>query len=147
MYVGIGKELVLRLSKCNAQVFALSKTQEKLDELMKIDPKIQTVCTDLRDWYATRQNIEKILPIDLLVNNAGVSILKSFFDATSEDFDLTFDVNVKSILNVTQIIAKNMVDRKSGGSIVNISSKAGQVALKDHTIYCASKASLNMLSK
>jgi len=147
MYVGIGKELALRLSKCNAQVFALSKTKENLNGLIEIDPKIQTICADLRNWCATRQNIEKILPIDLLVNNAGVSKPKSFFDAMSEDFDLTFDVNVKSVLNVTQVVAKSMIERKSGGSIVNISSQAGQVALKDHTIYCASKAALDMLSK
>jgi len=147
MCIGIGKELVLRLSKYNTQVFALSKTKERLDRLREIDPKIQTICTDLRDWYATRQKIEKILPIDLLVNNAGVSKVKSFFDATCEDFDHIFDVNVKSVLNITQVVAKNMIERKSGGSIVNISSQAGKVALKDHTIYCASKAALDMLSK
>lgn len=114
---------------------------------MTADPKIQPICVDLRDWDATRKAVQNILPIDLLVNNAGVACLSPFLDATPEGFDLTFDVNVKAVLNVSQVVAKNMIERKSGGSIVNISSQAGQAALKDHAVYCASKGALDMLSK
>ncbi|XP_020286255.1 L-xylulose reductase [Pseudomyrmex gracilis] len=144
---GIGKELVLRLSKYKGQIFAISKTKENLDNLVAIDPKIQSICVDLRDWKATRKAVENILPIDLLVNNAGVAVLSPFLDATSDEFDLIFDVNVKAILNVSQIVAKNMIERKTRGSIVNISSQAGQVALKNHCVYCASKGAVDMLTK
>ncbi|EZA57458.1 L-xylulose reductase, partial [Ooceraea biroi] len=144
---GIGMDLALRLSKSNAQVFALSKTKEHLDKLVKADPKIRAICVDLRDWDATRKAVESVLPIDLLVNNAGLSILAPFLDVTPESFDLVFDVNVKAVLNVSQVVAKGMIERKSGGSIVNISSQAGQAAFKDHAVYCASKAALDMLSK
>ncbi|CAL1680362.1 unnamed protein product [Lasius platythorax] len=144
---GIGRELALRLSKYKGEVFALSKTEKNLDSLVTADPKIQPVCVDLRDWDATRKAIQNILPIDLLVNNAGVACLTPFLDATPEGFDLTFDVNVKAVLNVSQVVAKSMIERKSGGSIVNISSQAGQAALKDHAVYCASKGALDMLLK
>ncbi|XP_029173046.1 L-xylulose reductase [Nylanderia fulva] len=144
---GIGRELALRLSKYKGEVFALSKTQKNLDSLVAADPKIHPVCVDLRDWDATRKAVQNILPIDLLVNNAGVGYLTSFLDSTPEEFDLTFDVNVKAVLNVSQIVAKNMIERKSGGSIVNLSSQAGEVALRDHTIYCASKGALNLMFK
>ncbi|XP_029658696.1 L-xylulose reductase [Formica exsecta] len=144
---GIGRELVLRLSKYKGEVFALSKTKKNLDNLVTADPKIHPVCVDLRDWDATRKAIQNILPIDLLVNNAGVACLTPFLDATPEEFDLSFDVNVKAVLNVSQVVAKSMIERKSGGSIVNISSQAGQVALKDHTVYCATKGALDMLTK
>lgn len=144
---GIGRELALRLSKYKAVVFALSKTKKNLDSLVAADSKIHPVCVDLRDWNATRKAVENILPIDLLVNNAGVGYLTSFLDATPEEFDLTFDVNVKAVLNVSQVVVKNMIERKSGGNIVNLSSQAGQAALKDHAVYCASKGALEMLFK
>ncbi|XP_068977171.1 L-xylulose reductase [Bombus flavifrons] len=144
---GIGKELALRLSKYGGQVIALSKTKQNLVELCVEDPRIQTICVDLNDWNATRKAVENALPIDLLVNNAGVARLNPFFNATEKDFDLTFAVNVKSMLNVSQVVAKNLIDRKVGGSIVNVSSQASQAALLDHTVYCSSKAAVDMLSK
>ncbi|XP_017887597.1 L-xylulose reductase [Ceratina calcarata] len=144
---GIGKEMALRLSSYGGQVIALSRTKENLEKLRAEDPKIQTVCVDLCDWDATKKAVEQVLPIDLLVNNAAVACLNPFFDATPEDFDLTFTVNVKSMLNVSQVVAKNMIERKIAGSIVNLSSQASQAALKDHTVYCASKGAVDMLSK
>lgn len=111
------------------------------------DPRIDTICVDLNDWNNTKKAVESVLPIDLLVNNAGVACLNSFFDTTVEDFDLTFAVNVRAVLNVSQVVAKNMVKRKVGGSIVNISSQASQAALKDHSVYCASKGAVDALSK
>ncbi|KAG5308052.1 DCXR reductase, partial [Acromyrmex insinuator] len=144
---GIGKEIALRLSKYKGQVFALSKTKENLDNLVTIDPKIQPICVGLRDWNATRKAVQSILPIDLLVNNAGVTCVTPFVDATCKEFDFIFDINVKAAFNVAQIVVKNMIERKCGGSIVNISSQAGQAALKDHATYCMSKAALDMLTK
>ncbi|XP_012220519.1 L-xylulose reductase isoform X1 [Linepithema humile] len=144
---GIGRELALRLSKYKGQVFALSKTKKNLDNLIAADSKIQPVCVDLQDWDATRKAIQSILPIDLLVNNAGVACLSPFLDTTPEGFDLTFEVNVKAVFNVSQVVAKDIIKRKSSGSIVNISSQAGQAALKDHAIYCASKGAIDMLTK
>ncbi|XP_018303536.1 L-xylulose reductase [Mycetomoellerius zeteki] len=144
---GIGKEIALRLSKYKGQVFALSRTKENLNSLVAIDPKIQPICVDLRDWDATRKAVQSILPIDLLVNNAAVARLSPFLDATPKEFDLIFDVNVKAVFNVSQIIVENMIERKHGGSIVNVSSQAAQAALKDHTVYCMSKAALDMLTK
>ncbi|KAL0101481.1 hypothetical protein PUN28_018959 [Cardiocondyla obscurior] len=144
---GIGRDLALHLAKYKGQVFAISKTKKNLDTLVAAEPKIQPVCVDLRDWDATRKAVQNILPIDLLVNNAGVGYLTPFMDSTAEEFDMTFDVNVKAVFNVSQVVAKNMIERKKGGSIVNISSQAGYAALRDHTIYCASKGALEMLSK
>lgn len=118
-----------------------------MESLVAADPKIRTICVDLRDWDATRKAVQSVLPIDLLVNNAGVFVSSPFLDATPEQFDLTIDVNVKAILNVSQVVARNMIERTNGGSIVNISSQASQVALKNHCVYCTSKGAVDMLSK
>ncbi|CAK9829346.1 L-xylulose reductase [Anthophora retusa] len=144
---GIGKELVFHLAEYGADVIALSKTEKHLEDLRARDRRIKTICVNLCDWEATRKAVESVLPVDLLVNNAGVACLNPFLDATPEDFDLTFTVNVKAILNVSQVVAKDMIRRKVGGSIVNLSSQASHAALKDHAVYCASKGAVDMLSK
>ena len=50
-------------------------------------PDIDVYAVDLRDWHATKALVEKLGPVDLLVNNAGNNILKSFLDVTKEDID------------------------------------------------------------
>lgn len=137
----------IRLSNCKATVIALSKTQKHLDNLKAQNPKIETICADLTNWNATRKIVQSVLPIDLLVNNAGVAVLKPFLEATAEDFDLTFDVNVKAVMNISQIVAKDLIQRKMSGSIVNLSSQASEAALQNHTVYCASKGALQMLTR
>jgi len=144
---GIGRETALRLSKFKGTVIALSKTKEHLQSLKQHDSKIQTLCVDLRDWEATRKAVSSVLPIDLLVNNAGIAILDPFLSLKPDDFDLTFNVNVKSYVNVSQIVANDMIRRKVPGSIVNLSSVASLVAVKDHAVYCSTKAALDMLTK
>ncbi|KAJ8687135.1 hypothetical protein QAD02_022929 [Eretmocerus hayati] len=144
---GIGRETALRLSKFKGTVIALSKTKKHLDSLVQEDPKIQAICADLSDWNATKKAVESVLPIDLLVNNAGIAILDPVTSVKPEDFDLIFNVNLKSVLNVSQIVSKDMLRRKVAGSIVNVSSVASLVAVKDHAIYCSVKAALDMLTK
>lgn len=56
-------------------------------------------------------------------------------------------MNVKAVFNVSQVVAKDMVDKGIKGSIVNLSSQASQAALLDHAAYCASKGAVDMLTK
>jgi len=145
---GIGRQLCQVLAKkTGATVFALSQTQENLDTLKKECPNIQTICVDVNDWNATRKAVQAILPIDGLVNNAAVALLDSFFKVSPEDFDKSFSVNVKAVINISQVVAQSMKDSKKGGTIVNVSSQASQAALTDHTVYCGTKGALDMVSK
>ncbi|KAG8041316.1 hypothetical protein G9C98_002304 [Cotesia typhae] len=105
---GIGRELALRLSKFNGTVIALSKTASNLDSLKKQDPKIETVAVDLADWEATRNAVKKVLPIDMLVNNAGVACLAPFLQQTEQHFDLTMTINVKSITMALELGPHNI---------------------------------------
>ncbi|XP_067005950.2 L-xylulose reductase [Anabrus simplex] len=143
---GIGRELVKALVKCGAEVTALSRTKSHLDTLAQEVP-VKTVCVDLSDWAATHAAVEAIGPVDCLVNNAAVAILESFLNIKPESFDTSFNINVKSVINVSQVVVKNMIKRKTPGSIVNISSQASQAALADHTVYCGTKGALDMISK
>jgi len=144
---GIGRAIAIALAKAGAETYALSKTQENLDSLVKECPSIHPVQVDLADWSATRQAVEKLPPIDFLVNNAGVVSREKFFDALPEEFDRVYDINVKSVLNVSQVVAKGMIDRGSPGSIVNISSLASVRAIEGRSIYGPSKAALDQLTR
>ncbi|XP_053720812.1 L-xylulose reductase [Synchiropus splendidus] len=144
---GIGRATVVALTKCGAKVIAVTRTQADLDTLVQECPSITPVCVDLEDWAATESSLQDVGPIDLLVNNAAASTLQSFLEVTPEQFDRAFNVNVKAALHVSQIAARGMKSRNCGGSIVNISSQASQCALRDHTVYCATKGALDMLTK
>nr|CAH0111916.1 unnamed protein product [Daphnia galeata] len=144
---GIGRAIAKRLFDHGAKVYALSKSSENLQSLQKEAPGILTVVADLENWEATQKAVENLGHIDLLVNNAGVAILESFLDIKSDSFDKVFNVNLKAVVNVSQTVVKQMIADKTGGSIVNVSSQASQVALRDHAVYCSTKSALDMLSK
>ena len=144
---GIGRATALKLAQLGAEVIALSKTQANLDSLKAENPAIKTICVDIGNWEETRAAVKKFTPIHLLVNNAGIAQLAPFVDQTSEEFDRSFSVNVKAVMNVSQIVGSDLVARKSRGSIVNVSSQAALRAFENHTIYCATKAALDAMTR
>jgi NAD(P)-dependent dehydrogenase (short-subunit alcohol dehydrogenase family) len=85
--------------------------------------------------------------VDVLVNNAGLSTAKPFFELTADDFDLTFDVDVRASFLLAQHAATHMRDTKTPGSIVNITSVHEHIPRPNFSIYAAAKAALGMLSK
>jgi 3-oxoacyl-[acyl-carrier protein] reductase len=84
-------------------------------------------------------------PIDVLVNNAGIGLLRGIDDLTEEDFDRTIAVNLKSAFLCTQAVLPAMRQRK-WGRIVNISSGAARGAGGIGAHYNASKAGMEGLS-
>lgn len=84
--------------------------------------------------------------LDILVNNAGLGPENPAEHVTEEDFDLTFDVNVRGLFFASQAAARIMIDQ-AYGRIVNLSSQAGLVALPTEAIYCASKAAVTHLTR
>ncbi|KAK6637459.1 hypothetical protein RUM44_007876 [Polyplax serrata] len=144
---GIGRDIAKKLAECGARVYALSKTKSHLDSLAEEHANITTICVDLTDWNETRNVLQQLPVVHGLVNNAGVAILSSFLDATPEEFDIIFNTNVKSIINVSQVVAKKMLEENVKGSIVNISSQASMAALKNHALYCGTKGALDSITR
>jgi L-xylulose reductase len=143
---GIGREVARLLAACGAEVVALSRTQEDLDQLAG-EIHCEILLADLADPSQAARAAESAGPIDLLVNNAGISIPQAFLEASPEAFDHTVAVNVRAVLIVSQIVARGMIVRGSPGAIVNISSQASMIALLDHAAYCASKGALDQLTR
>ncbi|KYB25962.1 Dehydrogenase/reductase SDR family protein 7-like [Tribolium castaneum] len=144
---GIGRDIALQLAKCGAKVIAVARNKELLDELKNENPSIDTLSVDLSDWKATQNTLSNIFPIDLLVNNAGIVILKPVPTFDESDVDRIFDINVKALINVTQMVTRDLLSRKSPGSIVNISSQTAKVGLERHSVYCGTKGAVDAYTR
>ncbi|XP_007524526.1 carbonyl reductase [NADPH] 2-like [Erinaceus europaeus] len=144
---GIGRDTVKALCKSGARVVAVSRTNEDLVSLSKECPGLEPMCVDLGDWEATEQALGSVGPVDLLVNNAAVALQQPFLEISKEVFDRSFNVNLRSVLQVSQIVARGMISQGVPGSIVNISSIAGLVSLPHLAVYCSTKGAMTMLTK
>jgi NAD(P)-dependent dehydrogenase (short-subunit alcohol dehydrogenase family) len=85
--------------------------------------------------------------IDILVNNAGVSITKKVMNLNENDWDKVLNVNVKGTFFVSQRVAKQMIESRNGGCIINIASIAGEKGRPDFLAYAASKAAVINMTK
>ena len=144
---GIGRAIALSLANKGCEVHAISRTQSDLDSLKTEIPDINVYNVDIANWDKTRSVVENIGPVDFLVNNAGVLLEEPFLDITKGQLDNLFDINLKAAFNISQMVAKQMVDRRQGGSIVNMSSVAGLHPAPNFSIYSISKAALDMLTR
>jgi NAD(P)-dependent dehydrogenase (short-subunit alcohol dehydrogenase family) len=144
---GIGKALCKTLHSQGAQVFALCKNQDWLSSLQNECPGVKTVCVDLEDWDATRAAVSALEVLDCLVNNAGIAAGRTVMQTTPENFDKLMNVNVKAIINVSQVVAQKMMDNNRGGSIVNVSSIASRFGVPQSVSYNVTKASVDLLTK
>jgi len=83
----------------------------------------------------------------LLVNNAGLSTAKPFFDLTVDDFETTFSVDVRASFLLAQSAARRMKDTGGGGCIVNITSVHQLIPRPGFSVYAPAKAALGMLGR
>ncbi|MGB4118456.1 MAG: SDR family oxidoreductase [Polaromonas sp.] len=84
--------------------------------------------------------------VDVLVNNAGIFKAADFFDVTESDFDAVLRVNLKGAFLVGQAVAREMA-KTGGGSIVNMSSVNGVLAIPNIASYNVSKGGINQLTR
>ena len=85
--------------------------------------------------------------IDILVNNAGILHMAPLLEITVDDWDRTFDVNVRAMLLTTQVAARAMVSAGQGGVIINMASMGGKLGSPNQAHYAASKAAVISLTR
>ncbi|GAA4298001.1 SDR family oxidoreductase [Mycobacterium paraffinicum] len=95
--------------------------------------------------FADRVSAEHGVP-DIVVNNAGIGQAGGFLDTPAEQFDRVLDVNLGGVVNGCRSFARRLVERGTGGYIVNVSSMAAYAPLQSLNAYCTSKAATYMFS-
>ncbi|MBO4733286.1 MAG: 3-oxoacyl-ACP reductase FabG [Clostridia bacterium] len=104
------------------------------------------VSNKLETDFLINETVSKFGAVDILINNAGISISGPINELDSHDSDRIFDVNLKGVYNCCKSAVNQMVEQKSG-KIINISSMWGQVGASCEVAYSAAKAGVIGLTK
>ncbi|OUC77302.1 bifunctional aldolase/short-chain dehydrogenase [Gordonia lacunae] len=144
---GIGKAIAARLAAEGACVVIADLDAEKAraaaEEIGSSDVAIG-VAADVTDEAAVQAAIDATVlafgGIDLVVNNAGLSLSKSLLDTTAADWDLQHNVMARGSFLVSKAAARALIDQKLGGDILYISSKNSVFAGPNNIAYSATKA-------
>ncbi|WP_424447052.1 bifunctional aldolase/short-chain dehydrogenase [Microbacterium arborescens] len=144
---GIGKAIATRLAAEGACVVVadldLEKAQAAAAELGGTDVAIG-VAANVADAEGVQAAIDATLlafgGIDLVVNNAGLSLSKPLLETTEKDWDLQHDVMAKGSFLVAKAAAKALIEQKLGGDVIYISSKNSVFAGPNNIAYSATKA-------
>jgi 3-oxoacyl-[acyl-carrier protein] reductase len=137
---GIGRAIALRLAP-RWSVVAVARNAAELETLAKeIREKggaCETIVLDVTDGSAVRRALEG-REIDVLVNNAGVGVMKPFVDLEPDEWKLMMDVNLNAIYHVTRPLLRGMIQR-GRGHVVIIGSIAGKAGFAGGAAYAATK--------
>lgn len=144
---GIGKAVCERFAAEGAKVIVADLDGERCARVAKVighdawgvvlDVTRQDSIDD-----AVRFSIDTAGQIDILVNAAGIYDVESILEISRERTARVFQVNVEGLIFMTQAVARHMVERGAGGSIINVSSQAGRRGEGPAVAYCASKAAV-----
>jgi 2-deoxy-D-gluconate 3-dehydrogenase len=151
---GIGRGIALGLAEAGASVAILARNQEKnsavLAEIKKLGAKGIAVQLDVtkRDALGpAMENVERELgPVSILVNNAGITVIRSALKFRAEDWDRVIETNLSSCFFLSQIAARSMMTRKHG-KIINIASEYSRFGAQSGIPYAAAKGGLVQATK
>ena len=146
---GIGAATALAFAAEGVRLLLAARRAEKLalvasEALERGAAAVHSISLDVRDHRAVQNAVDSLpeiwAPIDVLVNNAGLSRgLDKVYTGDIEDWDEMIDTNVKGLLYVTRALVPGMVVR-GHGHIINMGSTAGELTYPNGAVYCASKA-------
>jgi len=151
---GLGRAISLALANAGADV-ALGLRDVHQDagitaEIRKLGCRALPLQMDVSQMRqigsAVDAAVKEFGRIDILVNNAGIAPGNFIEDVTEADFDDTLAVNLKGTFFVSQAVGRVMIKQKKG-TIINMSSQAGVVALPTESVYCMTKAGIAHLTK
>jgi len=111
---------------------------------------VHAYSVDVADSEAVERFAEQVCTAhgvpDIVVNNAGIGVAGAFLDTPAERFDRVLEVNLGGVVNGCRSFASRLVQRGTGGHIVNVASMAAYAPLSSLSAYCTSKAAVYMFS-
>lgn len=150
----IGKEIAFALAREGANIivcdYNAANAEQTAAELAELGVGVMTAVCDVRDrekiFTYVDEAVQRFGKVDILINNAGGSAwllgkLSRFVDAEPETLDFVIDTNVKGAFHCAQAVLPSMIEHR-WGKIINMSSIAAVVGLKDRVDYSAAKAAL-----
>ena len=151
---GIGRQVAIQLASRKASVVLASRTSSELialeKEIRKAGGIALAIATDVSIATQVAQLVqetsERLGPVDVLVNNAGVVEPSLVVDTKEESWDRVLDINLKSAFLCTRMVLPSMIQRHCG-RIINVSSISGRLGTPRLASYCASKWGLIGLTK
>lgn len=151
---GIGKAIAARLSRDGANIGILDLQKEEAakvaQEINKLGVKAMAIQCDVTDYVKVKEGVAAVHDaygsIDILINNAGIDILRVFVDTDEAIWNKIINVNYKSFLNASHACIPYMIEQKSG-NIVSLGSDAGRIGNPGEVLYCGTKAAIMASSK
>jgi NAD(P)-dependent dehydrogenase (short-subunit alcohol dehydrogenase family) len=152
---GIGRATALAFAQHGANVIINYRAdedgaRETLEQIQNAGGTGFIVQADVADPSAVERMVLQaeglVSSIDVLVNNAAAFNRSSFLDVNLEDFDVSFNTNVRGVYYLSQLIAKGMVQRRQG-SIIHISSILATLTIPQRSVYAATKGAIESLTK
>ncbi len=147
---GIGRGIALEFAREGADVVLHYSHSDKgansaVEEILKMGRKATAVKADftkIDEVVALGEKaIEFLGNVDCLVNNAGITFNKPFFQIKLEQFETLFDVNIRAQFFLTQKIGESMLKHK-GGTVVNVTSIHGLSGAREHSVYAGTKGAI-----
>ncbi|RAK68864.1 SDR family NAD(P)-dependent oxidoreductase [Phenylobacterium kunshanense] len=152
---GLGEHFARLLSRHGAAVALTARREERIralaDELNAGGGRAVALPLDVADAASIGPSLDRAIAelggLDILVNNAGVGGEGLALDLSIEEFDRTFDVNVRGTYFAAREAARRMIASGVEGRILNIASIASHTVLPGLSAYCGSKAAVAMLTR
>jgi 2-keto-3-deoxy-L-fuconate dehydrogenase len=143
---GIGRAVAIAFAREGARVIASDIDLGKLKGLAE-EGVAETHLVDVRNTKSIADTAKRIGPVDLLFNAAGFVHAGNVLECTDADWDMAFDLNVRSMHRTIQAFLPEML-KKGNGSIVNVASGAGSIrGIPNRYVYGTTKAAVIGLSK
>jgi dehydrogenase/reductase SDR family protein 4 len=153
---GIGKAIAKQLAEAGAGVVIASRKMQNLEATAKEFAALPGKVVPIECHVGRLDQLQNLVretearlgPVDILVNNSATNIGQGpALDVTDEMLDKMVEINVKAALRLVRLIVPKMIERKSGGSIINIASIAGLAPQAEGLLYSFTKAGLIMLTR
>jgi NAD(P)-dependent dehydrogenase (short-subunit alcohol dehydrogenase family) len=148
---GIGLAAAAALADAGAHVVLAARTADEVEAaagaIRAGGGSAEAVVLDVTHDADVRRLVADQTPFNILVNNAGGNRPQPFLDFSTEDLDFLLNLNVRAAFIVAQAVAKRMVETGTRGSLIHISSQMAFTTGPGRTVYCATKAALEGLSR
>jgi len=152
---GIGQVIARDLAKAGAKIaiFSRTKATETVKMIEEIGGQVCSYIVDIRDEDSVKNGIESIIQnfgsLDILFNNAGITIHKPFIETSIQEWKDVTETNLIGEIIVAKAVGKVMIEKGIHGSIINMASMSGSIVNipQTQTVYNVTKAAVIHLTK